>query len=123
LQTAPQHTVLDGTVGAGGHSLQILQRLGPEGRLIGIDRDPLMLRHAAARLDDPRVTLVNSSYADAQQILQELRRRMLKKMSSQTNWDVFSAACQLTCGGWIESQKRSVACSRCQSAGQDLVRS
>ncbi|MGL4894374.1 MAG: 16S rRNA (cytosine(1402)-N(4))-methyltransferase, partial [Shewanella sp.] len=31
---------IDGTFGRGGHSRQILQRLGQHGRLIAIDRDP-----------------------------------------------------------------------------------
>ncbi|MFM7059278.1 MAG: 16S rRNA (cytosine(1402)-N(4))-methyltransferase RsmH [Planctomycetota bacterium] len=73
LQLSPALTVLDGTVGAGGHSLQILQRLGPEGRLVGIDRDPWMLQYAASRLQDPRVTLVNASYADAARVLRDLQ--------------------------------------------------
>ncbi len=72
LHLSPNLTVLDGTVGAAGHSLQILRRLGPDGRLVGIDRDPRMLQYAAARLDDPRVTLVHASYADAQHVLQKL---------------------------------------------------
>ncbi|MEY3175099.1 MAG: Ribosomal small subunit methyltransferase [Planctomycetota bacterium] len=73
LQLSPNLTVLDGTVGAAGHSAQILKQLGPAGRLIGIDRDPSMLRHAAARLEDPRVTLVNASYSEAERVLRELQ--------------------------------------------------
>lgn len=73
LRLSPSLTVLDGTVGAAGHSVQILQQLGPEGRLVGFDRDPQMLQRAAARLQDSRVTLMNSSYADAQRVLQEIQ--------------------------------------------------
>ncbi len=33
-------TFVDATFGRGGHSRSILERLGPRGRLIGMDRDP-----------------------------------------------------------------------------------
>ncbi|MCC2670518.1 MAG: S-adenosyl-methyltransferase MraW [Armatimonadetes bacterium] len=43
-------TVVDGTLGLGGHSLELLRRVGPGGRVIGLDRDPEALRRATARL-------------------------------------------------------------------------
>jgi 16S rRNA (cytosine1402-N4)-methyltransferase len=50
LALRPGATCVDGTLGLGGHSLAILERIGPQGRLIGLDRDPEALRRAEARL-------------------------------------------------------------------------
>lgn len=41
-------TYIDGTFGRGGHSRLILYRLGPEGRLVAIDRDPQAIAAAEA---------------------------------------------------------------------------
>jgi 16S rRNA (cytosine1402-N4)-methyltransferase len=53
---------VDATFGRGGHSRQILGRLGPQGRLIALDRDPDAMR-AGAVLQDPRLTLVQSAFS------------------------------------------------------------
>ena len=37
---APSGTWVDATFGRGGHSRQILLRLGPQGRLVAFDKDP-----------------------------------------------------------------------------------
>lgn len=65
-------TVVDGTVGAAGHSSQILKRIGPTGRLIGLDRDPYMLGLAAQKLTEPNCQLIHSSYARLRTVLDEL---------------------------------------------------
>ncbi len=49
LNIRPDGIYLDGTLGLGGHSQAILQRL-TTGRLVSIDRDDMALRHAAERL-------------------------------------------------------------------------
>ena len=55
---------VDGTFGRGGHSQEILQRLGPSGRLIAIDRDPDAIAAAASTLtDDPRFELIRGDCA------------------------------------------------------------
>lgn len=69
LQLQPGLTVVDGTVGAGGHSREILKHIGPQGRLIGLDRDPMMLAFAASRLSEPNVRLVHASHADLADVL------------------------------------------------------
>src|SRR3712207_5963442 len=41
LAPAPGETAVDCTFGAGGHASLVADRLGPDGLLIAIDRDPL----------------------------------------------------------------------------------
>ena len=52
LAPAPGQIIVDGTVGLGGHSEKILQRIRPNGLLIGIDRDRNALAVAKHRLQD-----------------------------------------------------------------------
>lgn len=75
LQLTSGLTVLDGTVGAGGHSQLILKSLGDTGRLIGLDRDPVMLAIAERKLQQEHFInyqLIRSSYADAGSVLRQL---------------------------------------------------
>jgi 16S rRNA (cytosine1402-N4)-methyltransferase len=72
LDVQPGQTVVDGTVGAGGHSQEIVKRLGETGTLIGLDRDPAMLRHAAARLQSPNAQLIHASYLELTDVLKRL---------------------------------------------------
>lgn len=67
-------TFVDGTVGAGGHSLALLE-LHPElEQLVGIDQDPTALELAAGRLKeyDERVQLVRSNFSFLSEQLQNL---------------------------------------------------
>jgi 16S rRNA (cytosine1402-N4)-methyltransferase len=66
-------TYIDATLGLAGHSCEIAKRLGPQGRLIGFDKDPAALEIARKRLSQPppefegnwpQVTLVHASFAD-----------------------------------------------------------
>ncbi len=66
LAVKPGGFYVDATVGLGGHSYEIARRLGPQGRLIGLDKDPAALERARARLSGiqgPYITLVHSSFA------------------------------------------------------------
>ncbi len=56
---------LDGTFGRGGHSRLILERLGPEGRLLGFDKDPLAIATGnALAAEDGRFVVVQRSFAE-----------------------------------------------------------
>ncbi len=62
---------VDGTFGRGGHSLAVLERLGPEGRLIAFDRDPAAIA-AGQALGEARLTLVHSAFSALDEALEEL---------------------------------------------------
>lgn len=61
---------VDATFGRGGHSREILRRLGPEGRLLAIDRDPAAVESAKTLArTDARLTPVHGSFGDLRGIL------------------------------------------------------
>lgn len=69
LDVRPNGVYVDGTFGRGGHSRSILERLGPEGRLLVVDRDPAAIEVATALgASDQRVTIVRGSFGDIEQI-------------------------------------------------------
>lgn len=51
LRPEPGQTIVDCTLGLGGHSAELLRRIGPGGRLIGIDFDPANIAVARRRLE------------------------------------------------------------------------
>lgn len=50
LGPAPGATVVDATLGPGGHTEALFELIGPNGRVIGIDRDPAAIAFARERL-------------------------------------------------------------------------
>ena len=65
---------VDGTLGGAGHSRLIAERLGPEGVLIGVDRDEDAISASRERLADAKcqVKLVKSEFRNIKQILRDL---------------------------------------------------
>ena len=74
LDIKPAGIYVDGTLGGGGHSEGICQRLSEEGLLIGIDRDADALKAASARLQPQkcRKEFVQSNYSDVKLVLSDL---------------------------------------------------
>jgi len=60
---------VDATVGLGGHSEMILEKIGQSGRVVGIDRDENALSRAGERLRDSRLILKKGSFSDMETIL------------------------------------------------------
>lgn len=64
---------VDGTYGRGGHARSILERLGEQGRLIVLDKDPEAIRSAQSSLgEDLRVRIVHDGYEHLPELLAEL---------------------------------------------------
>ena len=65
LALRPDGRYVDGTFGRGGHSRAILARLGPAGRLLGLDRDPEALAAGRDLADqDPRFSMERCRFAE-----------------------------------------------------------
>lgn len=62
LNIQPDGIYIDGTFGRGGHSRAILDQLGPNGRLIGIDQDPQAVEYAKNHFQDPRFEIQHGSF-------------------------------------------------------------
>jgi 16S rRNA (cytosine1402-N4)-methyltransferase len=72
LDQQPAATIVDATVGAGGHAVALACRLSGSGRVIGLERDPAMLELARQATQGLPVTLVHAAYAETRRVLQEL---------------------------------------------------
>ncbi len=64
LALRPAGLYVDATFGRGGHSARILESLGPDGRLLAIDRDPAAIADGRMRFaQEPRLRLVQGEFA------------------------------------------------------------
>lgn len=74
LRVRPGGVYVDGTLGGGGHSLEIAKRMAGQGRLIGIDRDEAAIEAAGERLRDmgELVTIVRGNFDRMPSIVQAL---------------------------------------------------
>jgi 16S rRNA (cytosine1402-N4)-methyltransferase len=80
LDLRPGLTVVDGTVGAGGHARAIARAIHPDGLLIGLDRDAEILAHAEAALREQqereglrtRISLHHQRYDEMRDVLDQV---------------------------------------------------
>jgi 16S rRNA (cytosine1402-N4)-methyltransferase len=73
LNVRPGITVVDCTLGRGGHSEAIARRLGPEGLLLALDADPRNLEFARGRLRDVpcRIRFFHANFAELLDVLKQ----------------------------------------------------
>lgn len=72
LVVDPAGRYVDGTFGRGGHSRELLKRLGPDGRLLALDRDPDAVAHARAgegHIADARFCIVHAAFSSLDEVL------------------------------------------------------
>ncbi|CZF83525.1 Ribosomal RNA small subunit methyltransferase H [Grimontia celer] len=70
LALKPDGIYVDGTFGRGGHTREILRRLGEGGQLYSIDRDPQAIEEAGT-IDDPRFNIIHGPFSGIQQYIEE----------------------------------------------------
>ena len=75
LDPQPGETAVDCTFGGGGHARLVADRLGPEGLLIAVDRDPAAEERFAALADETscRMRFIRADFAEALEQLNEER--------------------------------------------------
>src|SRR5437016_5573978 len=74
LDPQPGQTIVDATVGAGGHAHALAQRIAPSGLLVGLDQDPAMLALARHRLEGLPVLLMHRNFDELAGALDEIGR-------------------------------------------------
>jgi len=72
LQPQPGQHIVDGTLGGGGHTRAIAAKVGPEGAVLAIDRDPAAIAAAEANLRGLPVLLAHASYRELPELLREV---------------------------------------------------
>ena len=73
LDIKPDGIYVDCTAGGGGHSAEVLKKLGDKGRMVLFDRDPDAIETVTNRFkNDERVTVIHSNFSEIKKVLEEL---------------------------------------------------
>lgn len=72
LQPTPGAVLVDGTLGGGGHTRELAQRVAPDGRIVSLDRDPQAVERTSPTLAGLPATAVHASYAELPEVLRSL---------------------------------------------------
>ena len=73
LNPKPNENFIDGTVGQGGHTLLLLEKIAPNGKVLGIDLDAGQIQNSRSALTayTDRTILVHDSYSNIKEIVQK----------------------------------------------------
>ena len=94
LQCESGKIYVDATLGGGGHSELILQKIQPDGRLIAFDIDADAIDYASERLKNYKnLTIVKESYSNIKKVLQDLD---IKEITGGIVFDLGASYHQLT---------------------------
>ena len=72
LSPQPGGVFVDGTLGGGGHTRALAERVGPNGRIISLDRDPAAIAAANEHLANLPVTPFHANFCDLPEVLAEI---------------------------------------------------
>lgn len=72
LEPRPGQTIVDGTLGGGGHTEALARRVGPDGLILALDRDPAARDAAEVRLAGMPVKLVAADFRELPEVLSQL---------------------------------------------------
>lgn len=73
LRPTPGKVFVDGTLGGGGHTRALAERVQPGGQVIALDRDPAAIRRASRDLAGLPVRLAQANFCDLAEVLELLR--------------------------------------------------
>ncbi len=75
LNPKPNDNFIDATCGEAGHTLAILERNGPEGKILGIDADPNQIENCKLKIENfkKRVILVADNFANLKEIVKRTK--------------------------------------------------
>jgi 16S rRNA (cytosine1402-N4)-methyltransferase len=77
LEPKPGMIVVDGTLGGGGHSRALAERIAPDGQLIALDRDPRAIDAGEQFLKGLPVRLAQANFCDLPEVLEAVNVRQV----------------------------------------------
>ena len=82
LEPKPNENLIDCTIGEAGHTLAILEKNGPRGKVLGIDQDPEMIKNIECRISNieykKRLILVCDNFANLEEIVKKENFKLVK---------------------------------------------
>jgi len=72
LAVAPGMTVVDGTLGGGGHARLLAEAVGTAGRVVALDRDPVAIDRGVRELADFPIRFAQANFCDLPEVLDAL---------------------------------------------------
>ena len=73
LDPQPGQIIVDGTLGGGGHTRALAERVGKDGLVISLDRDPGAIERAEKALHGLPIILAHSNFSELQEVLDEIK--------------------------------------------------
>ncbi len=86
LDPQPGQVIVDGTLGGGGHTQALAERVGAQGLVIALDQDPAAIAAAELRLAGMPVVLSQTNFTDVPEVLESLEISQVDGMLLDLGW-------------------------------------